>query len=83
MRYKAVLAELLLARISLRMSDSGSAKTHCQKALEELIDLDSPALLFDAEFLMGEVERSHGNEATAYECYRRAREATERLREQA
>jgi len=80
MRYKAVLAKLLLARISLRMSDSRSAKTHCQKALEELIDLDSPALLFDAEFLMGEVERSHGNEVTAYECYRRAREATERLR---
>ena len=80
MRHKAILAELLLARISLRMSDRALAKTHCQKALEELIDLDSPALLFDAEFLMGEVERSRGSEDVAYECYRRAREATERLR---
>ena len=80
MRHKAVLAELLLARISLRMSDSASAKTHCNKALEELIDLDSPALLFDAEFLLGEVERSRGNDENAYQGYRRAREATERLR---
>ncbi|HVO62607.1 MAG TPA: CHAT domain-containing tetratricopeptide repeat protein [Terriglobales bacterium] len=80
LRHKAILAELLLARISLRMSDSVAAKTRCQNALVELIDLDSPALLFDAEFLMGEVERSLGNEDVAYECYRRAREATERLR---
>lgn len=80
MRHKAVLAQLLLARINLRMSDAGAAKTQCENALQALIDLDSPALLFDGEFLLGEVERCRGNDQDAYECYRRAREATERLR---
>jgi len=80
MRGKAVLAELLLARITLRMGDAALAKQHCQAALADLGNLDSPTLLYQAEFLMGEVERATGNEDAAYVAYGRARAAVERLR---
>ena len=95
MRSKAVLADLLLARIALRLGDNKLAKSHCQMALAELshrdspgtdlrgIDspgIDSPTLLYQAEFLMGEIERVTGNEDAAYESYCRARLAVERLR---
>src|SRR5579863_277980 len=62
MRGKSVLAELLLARITLRLGDAAVAKRHCQAALADLENLDSPTLLYQAEFLMGEVERATGNE---------------------
>src|SRR5246500_1105711 len=77
---KAVLAELLLARISLRMNDAALAKQQCQMALKDLAQLDSPLLLYQAEFLMGEIERASGSANEAYESYCRAREAVERLR---
>ncbi len=80
MRGKAILAELLLARIALRLSDTALAKQHCAAALRELANLDSPTLLYQAEFVMGEVERITGNEDAAYESYCHARAAIERLR---
>jgi CHAT domain-containing protein len=80
LRGKAVLADLLLARIALRLGDNKLAKQHCGTALSDLATLDSPTLLYQAEFLMGEVERVTGNEDAAYECYCRARVAVERLR---
>src|SRR6266849_5180336 len=80
MRGKGVLAELLLARIALRLGDTGLAKQHCGAALTVLAKLDSPTLFYQAEFLMGEVERVTGNEDAAYQSYCRARTAVERLR---
>ena len=80
MRGKAVLAELLLARVALRLGDNSLAKTHCQRALKDLENLDSPMLLYQAEFLAGEVERITGNEDAAYQSYCRARASVERLR---
>src|SRR5713226_6028403 len=80
MRSKAILAELLLARISLRMSDTSSAFHHCHDALQQLSDLESPMLVYQAEFLLGEVERATGNDENAYQSYRRARSALETLR---
>jgi len=80
MRSKAVLADLLLARIALRLGDTKLAKQHCQLALTDLTAMDSPTLVYQAEFLMGEVERTTGNEEAAYESYCRARLAVERLR---
>jgi CHAT domain-containing protein len=77
---KAVLAELLMARIALRMSDTGAARAHCQKALTDLANLDSPVLLYQAEFLMGEISRALRKDEEAYLCYGRAREAVEQLR---
>jgi CHAT domain-containing protein/predicted negative regulator of RcsB-dependent stress response len=80
MRGKAVLADLLLARIALRLADTRLAQQHCRSALTRLENLDSPTLLYQAEFLTGEVERATGNEDAAYESYSRARLAVERLR---
>jgi CHAT domain-containing protein len=80
LRGKAVLADLLLARIALRLGDTKLAKQHCGVALTDLASLDSPTLVYQAEFLMGEVERVTGNEDAAYESYCRARTAVERLR---
>ena len=80
MRGKAVLAELLLARIALRLGDTVLASQHCGAALTALKDLDSPTLHYQAEFLMGEIARATGNEDAAYESYCRARAAVERLR---
>jgi CHAT domain-containing protein len=80
MRSKAVLAELLLARIALRISDVDSARKHCQQALADVAKLDLPVLLYQAEFLMGQISRVTGNDEEAYQSYGRAREAVERLR---
>lgn len=80
MRGKAVLAELLLARIALRLGDAGLAEQHCEAALTAAEKMDSPTLLYQAEFLMGEVERLTGDEDAAYESYCHARAAIERLR---
>ncbi len=80
LRGKAVLAELLLARICLRMSNHQEALRHCQSALEELIDLESPMLLYQAEFLMGQIQRTTGKDDFAYQAYQRAREAMEKVR---
>src|SRR6266576_2078680 len=80
MHGKAVLAELLLARISLRIDNVGLAERHCQAARTILEKIDSPLLLYQAEFLMGEIARASAQPQTAYESYRRAREAVEHVR---
>jgi tetratricopeptide (TPR) repeat protein len=80
MRGKAVLAELLLARISLRLNDAKSARSHCEAALKELESLDSPLLRYQAEFLMGEIERAGTKAQAAYQSYLRARDAIEQVR---
>jgi CHAT domain-containing protein len=77
---KAVLAELLLARILFRMNDRDSARERCTAALQKLPSLESPMLTYDAEFLLGEIERGAGNQESAYQAYSRARAALETLR---
>ena len=80
MQGKSVLAELLLARIALRLSDTTLAKQLCDTALKDLSNLESPTLLYQAELLNGEIERALGNIDAAYQAYGRARESVERLR---
>ena len=80
MRGKAVLSGLLLARISLRINDVDSARQRCRAARSEVEKLDSSLLLYQTEFLMGEIERSTARLAQAYASYSRAREAIEQVR---
>ena len=80
LRGKAVLAGLLLARISLRMNDVISATKHCEAARAEVEKLDSPLLLYQTEFLMGETQRAIAQPEHAYRSYSRAREAIEQVR---
>ena len=77
---KAVLSELLLARIALRMKDLPLAERQCGSAREMLKKVDSPLLSYQAEFLMGEIERAASKSEEAYEAYCRAREAVEHVR---
>jgi CHAT domain-containing protein len=77
---KAVLAELLLARISLRVNDVNLADRSCRAARARLEKVDSPMLLYQAEFLTGELDRLSKRPQQAYQAYRRAREAVEQLR---
>ena len=77
---KAVLAELLLARIALRMNDVPAARVHCQSALAQVGKTESSMLSYQTHFLVGEVERTAGNPDVAYKWYRQARQALETLR---
>jgi len=77
---KALLAELLLARIALRLNDTSRARQHCESALQELTYVESPMLLYQAQFLLGETARTEKNDSEAYEAYSRARGALEALR---
>src|SRR5258708_5737066 len=77
---KAVLAELLLARIGLRLNDSLAARQHCDLALGQLKALQRPVLSCQAEFLSGKIEQFAGKDDPAYESYCRARSILETLR---
>jgi len=80
MRSKAVLAELLLGRIALRLNDHSAARQHCDSALQQLKQLEAPVLACQAEFLSGKIEQATGKDDQAYESYRRARNVLETLR---
>jgi CHAT domain-containing protein len=80
MRSKAVLAELLLARIELRLNNSSAARDHCDSALQKLKVLETPVLTCQAEFLSGKIEQALGQDDRAYESYCRARGVLEMLR---
>ncbi len=80
MRSKAVLAELLLARIALRLNDSSAARLHCDSALQQLKELETPVLKCQAEFLSGKIEQATGKDERAYESFCRARGVLEMLR---
>ncbi|HEY1264020.1 MAG TPA: CHAT domain-containing tetratricopeptide repeat protein, partial [Terriglobales bacterium] len=80
LRRKGIFAELLLARIALRMNDQKTAEQYCERAVKELPPLNSPVLSYQAEFLMGEIQRASGQDQQAYRSYCNAREYVERLR---
>ncbi len=80
MRSKAALAELLLARVALRLNDTLTARAHCQSVLEQVNQMESPMLVYQGEFLMGAVERAAGKDDLAYQSFNRARTALETVR---
>lgn len=77
---KAVLCELLLARLDLKDSLIESATTRCNRALEMLKSVESPALAFEADFVIGQVEEARGGKRAALDSYERAHLSLERLR---
>ncbi len=77
---KAVLCQLLLARLSLRTGDLTAARAECEKALVRLASLEAPAVRYQAEFLMGQLQQAADDRPGAYESYQRARAALEALR---
>ncbi len=77
---KAVLCQLLLARLSLQTGDISAAKMECSRALDRLSSLERPALRFQAEFLLGQIHEASSDSDGAYQSYQRARESLETLR---
>ncbi|GAC1428156.1 MAG: CHAT domain-containing protein [Terriglobales bacterium] len=80
MRSKAVLAELLLTRIALRLNDATTARQHCDSALQQLGKLEAPLLTCQAELLSGKIHQVWGRDAEAYDSFGRARTVLEVLR---
>ncbi|HLY92611.1 MAG TPA: CHAT domain-containing tetratricopeptide repeat protein [Candidatus Angelobacter sp.] len=76
---KAALCELLLASIELRGSDPEEARRYCSAALSRLTHLDSPAV-YQAYFMLGQVEESSGNTELARQAYEQAFKKLEGLR---
>ena len=63
---KAVLCELLLARIDLLTGEHARALDHCQSALDQVESIDAPVLDYQAFFLKGQIEEALGNPIGAY-----------------
>ena len=77
---KAVLCHLLLARLSLRTGDLPAARVECSRAIERLARLETPALHYQAHFLMGQIQQASGDLTIAYDSFQEARESVETLR---
>lgn len=77
---KAVLAELLLARLAERTGELDAARNSCTTALARAKQLESPILNYQAYCLMGEIELAGGKPDEAYSAYQSARHAVEALR---
>jgi CHAT domain-containing protein/predicted negative regulator of RcsB-dependent stress response len=77
---KAVVAELLLARIALRTDNVDQAFGHTSAALETIPAFDSPVLTYQAHLLLGDVHAVRNDHERAYSSYQNAREALETLR---
>ncbi len=77
---KAVLCQLLLVRLSLRAGDIATARTECAQTVGRLATLDAPVLHYQAQLLMGEVQKASGDPHGAYQSCQKAREALEALR---
>jgi tetratricopeptide (TPR) repeat protein len=68
---KAVLAQILHARLALREGDGASALAWCSKAARRAAELGSPNLAYQTSVLMGNVLESVGQAAEAYQSYGR------------
>lgn len=77
---KAVLCQLLLARLSLRMGNLDAANEECDNALARLASLGRPTLRYQAEFLKGQLRQATNDRPGAYKSYQNARTALEALR---
>jgi CHAT domain-containing protein/Tfp pilus assembly protein PilF len=77
---KSVLAQLLLARIHLDRSDAAVAREKCREALALLESNETPALSYQAWYVMGTIEEARGEPKLAYDAYRKAHHHLENLR---
>ncbi|MEM1177886.1 MAG: CHAT domain-containing tetratricopeptide repeat protein [Acidobacteriota bacterium] len=79
---RAVMTELLLARLELRTGDPEFARTYAVRALRRLQDLAMPALNQRAYLVLGHIEEARGYPEAALLAYRECDEWLERLRDQ-
>ena len=77
---RAILCELLLARIHLDAGRAPQAKQVCQTALDRLSSAETPALAYQAWFVLGMIEESLNAPDAAYQAYLKAHQQLENLR---
>ncbi len=77
---KAILCELLLARIHLDSGRAERAKHICAHALGQLDQAETPALSYQSYFVMGLIEEELGDREAAYRAYLMAHRHLESLR---
>ena len=77
---KAVLCQLLLARIDLDADRRKQARQTCMEAIERLEQAESPALSYQAYYVLGMIEEARAAPDAAYRAYLTAHEHLENLR---
>jgi CHAT domain-containing protein/tetratricopeptide (TPR) repeat protein len=77
---KSVLCQLLLARIHLDRAEMGLAKDVCLAALARLEQAETPALSYQAWYVLGVIEESLGQPGAAHQAYLKAHHHLENLR---
>ena len=77
---KSVLCQLLLARIHLDRGENASAKAVCLAALEHIQRDETPALSYQAWYVLGVIEEALGAPESAYRAYLQAHFHLENLR---
>ncbi len=80
LRRKAIVCDLLLARLALAACGLDSALEHCQSALLQLRDIQAPVLSYHAKFLLGRIYEESGDSTQSYREYLAAREELETVR---
>jgi tetratricopeptide (TPR) repeat protein len=77
---KTALCELLMARLRWRRGENEEALSYGERALLRLAADEHPNLRFHAEFLLGRVHESMGEDGKARLCFEKAEEWLEALR---
>jgi CHAT domain-containing protein len=77
---KHVISLLLMARIDLFNGHSDSAFHVCQEAQKLAVKLGFPILIFQSEFLMGQILETREEPVKAWNSYQEARSSLETLR---
>jgi CHAT domain-containing protein/tetratricopeptide (TPR) repeat protein len=77
---KAILCELLLARVHLDAGRNEAARQICTDAIGRLGQAETPALNYQAYFVLGLIEEEAGNRGAAREAYLEAHRHLESLR---
>jgi CHAT domain-containing protein len=77
---KSVLCQLLLARIHLDRGQSAPARQVCMAALDRLQEAETPALSYQAWYVLGVIEEARGAPEDAYRAYLEAHHHLENLR---
>ena len=77
---KSVLCQLLLARIHLDRGQIAPARQVCMAALDRLQEAETPALSYQAWYVLGVIEEALGAPEAAYRAYLEAHRHLENLR---
>jgi CHAT domain-containing protein len=77
---KAALCQLLLARIHLNAGRTAEARRVCLEALARVEQAETPAIDYQAHFVLGLIEEAAGRPEAAFEAYRNAHERLESMR---